>query len=163
MRCFCLPAELDAQDGVFGQQMCLAAAKRLAQMKDRLAGAPAQPRQPLGDQRAHPFGDVGAGKEGRAVAFGGDQFVKLFDLVADMNVERVLLQRAGIFDGDEHGWFPLGWLDRPCIAHAWLAPRNGRSISQELLLLDFFGSIALSWRHFDARGNNFAGADEAEG
>ena len=80
-----------------------------------------------------------------------------------MNVERVLLQRAGIFDGDEHGWFPLGWLDRPCIALGWLAPRNGWSISQELLLLDFFGRIALSWSHFDARGNNFAGADEAGG
>ena len=49
----------------------------------------------------------------QAVAFGGDQFVKLLDLVADMNVARVLLQRAGIFDRDEHGWFPwAGWIGR---------------------------------------------------
>jgi hypothetical protein len=45
--------------------------------------APAQPRQP--------FGDVGVGKEGRALTFGGDQFVKLLDPVADMNVNRIAL------------------------------------------------------------------------
>jgi hypothetical protein len=47
----------------------------------------------------HALGDVDLLKELDAVVFCSDQFVKLFDLVAELNGERIGLKLAGITDG----------------------------------------------------------------
>jgi len=86
------------------QEMGLAATHRLLQMKDGLAGEPRQPCEALGDQVLHALGNVRFLEESRAIALGGDQFVQLFNLIAELDRQGVGLERAGVADS-LHGCF----------------------------------------------------------
>lgn len=81
------------------EQMRFAATHRLIQMKDRLRGYAGEPRDTLRDEVLHALGDVRFLEEGGAVALGVDQFVELLDLVAELDRQRVGLERAGVADG----------------------------------------------------------------
>ena len=81
------------------EQVGLAAAHRLLEVEDRLGRGSGQPGNAFADQVLHALRDVRLLEEGRAVAFGGDQFVELLDLVAELDRQRIRLKLAGIADG----------------------------------------------------------------
>ena len=81
------------------EQVRLAAAHRLLEVKDRLRRSTGQPSDALGDQVLHALGDVRLLEERRAIAFGRDQLVELLDLVAELDRQRVWLKLAGVADG----------------------------------------------------------------
>jgi hypothetical protein len=84
-----------AQYGVLRQQteadeqVGLAAAHGLLEVKDALCGNASEPGYGLADEILHALGDVGLLKELAAIAFRRDQFVKLLDLVTELDAERI--------------------------------------------------------------------------
>ena len=68
-------------------------------MKDALGRDAGEPGNALADEVLHALGDVGLLEELGAVAFRRDQFVKLLDLIAELDGERIGLKLAGIADG----------------------------------------------------------------
>src|SRR5262245_2102314 len=81
------------------KEMRLPTAHRLLEMEDRLGGRAGETRNSFCDEILHALGDVGPLKKGLAVAFGVDQFVKLLNLVTQLDRKRIRLQLAGITDG----------------------------------------------------------------
>ena len=81
------------------KQVGLAAAHGLLEVKDGLRRNAGEPGHALADEVLHALGDVGLLEELRAVAFRSDQFVKLLDLVAELDRERIGLKLAGVADG----------------------------------------------------------------
>jgi hypothetical protein len=59
----------------------------------------AKPGYALAEEILHALGDVGLLEELAAIAFRRDQLVKLLDLVAELDAERIGLQLAGISNG----------------------------------------------------------------
>ena len=94
-----------AQYGVLRQQaeadeqVRLAAAHGLLEVKDALGRSASEPGQALADEVLHALGDVGFLEELGAVAFRSDQCIKLLDLVAELDGQRIGLQLTGITDG----------------------------------------------------------------
>ena len=60
-------------------------------MKDGLRRGSCQPGDAFADQVLHALGDVGFFEKGRAISFGVNQLIELFDLVAELNVQRIRL------------------------------------------------------------------------
>ena len=71
------------------EQMGLAAAHGLLEVKDGLRRGSRQARDALADEVLHALRDVRLLEERGAVAFGGDQLVELLDLVAELDRKRV--------------------------------------------------------------------------
>ena len=67
-------------------------------MKNTLGRHASEPSNALADEVLHALGDVGLLEELGAVTFHSDQFVKLLDLVAELDRERSGLKLAGIAD-----------------------------------------------------------------
>ena len=84
-----------AQYGVLRQQteadeqVGLAAAYGLLEVKDTLRGNASKPGYALADEILHALGDVGLLEELAAIAFRRDQFVQLLDLVTELDAERI--------------------------------------------------------------------------
>ena len=81
------------------EQVRLAAAHGLLEVKDALGRNASESGHALADEVLHALGDVGLLEELGAVAFRSDQFVKLLDLVAELDGQRIGLKLAGITDG----------------------------------------------------------------
>ena len=67
------------------EQVGLAATHGLLEVKDALGRHASEPGHALADEVLHALGDVGLLEELGAVAFRSDQFVKLLDLVAELD------------------------------------------------------------------------------
>ena len=84
-------AILLAQDGMFRQQakadeqVGLAAAHGLLEVKNALGRGASEPGYALADEVLHALGDVRLLEELGAVTFRSDQLVKLLDLVAELD------------------------------------------------------------------------------
>ena len=85
------------------QQVSLAAAHGLLEVENRLRRGAREPRDPFADQVLHAMRDEGFLEKLAPVAFRGDQLVQLFDLVAELDRDRVGLEFAGVADGFQ-GW-----------------------------------------------------------
>jgi len=81
------------------EEMRFPTAHCLFEVKDRLGGRAGETRNSFRDEILHALSDVGPLKKGLAVAFGVDQFVKLLNLVTQLDRKRIRLQLAGIADG----------------------------------------------------------------
>ena len=81
------------------EQVRLAAAHRLLEVKDGLRRSSRQPGDALADQVLHALRDVRLLEERRAIALGGDQLVELLDLVAELDRQGIRLKLAGVADG----------------------------------------------------------------
>ena len=82
------------------EEMRLPTAHRLLKVEDRLGGSACETGNPFTVMRLlHALGDVGPLKKGLTVALSVDQFVKLLDLVTQLDGKRIRLQLAGIADG----------------------------------------------------------------
>ena len=79
--------------------MGLAATHGLLEVKDALSRNASKPGHALADEVLHALSDVGLLEELGAVAFRSDQFIKLLDLVAELDGQRIGLRLAGITDG----------------------------------------------------------------
>src|SRR4029434_10601072 len=81
------------------EQVGLAAAHGLLEVKDALGRNAGESGHALANEVLHALGDVSLLEELGAVAFRSDQFVKLLDLVAELDGERIGMKLAGITDG----------------------------------------------------------------
>ena len=69
--------------------MGLAATHGLLEVKDALGRNASKPGHALADEVLHALGDEGLLEELGAVAFRGDELIKLLDLVAELDRERI--------------------------------------------------------------------------
>ena len=98
-------AVLLAQVRVFGDQACahyqvsLTAAHRLFEVENRIRRFAGQAFQGPAQQIPHARRDESLLVEGLSVAFGVDKLVQLFNLVADINGQRVWREYAGLLNG----------------------------------------------------------------
>jgi hypothetical protein len=81
------------------EQVRLATTHSLLKVKDALGRSASESGQSLADEVLHTLGDVRLLEELGAVAFRGDQLVKLLDLVAELDGQRSGLKLTGITDG----------------------------------------------------------------
>ena len=80
-----------SQQAETNEQVGLATAHRLLEMENRLRGSAGQPGGALADEIEHAMGYECLGKERLTIALGDYQLVKLLDLIAQFDVERVRL------------------------------------------------------------------------
>ena len=79
--------------------MGFAAAHGLLEVEDGLGRDAGQTGDALGNEVLHALSDGGPAKKRGAVAFSVDKLVKLFNLVAEFDGQRVGLEVAGVADG----------------------------------------------------------------
>ncbi|MGF1613543.1 MAG: hypothetical protein ACFCVA_06410 [Gammaproteobacteria bacterium] len=94
------------------QQVGLTATHGLLEVENRLRGGAGQAGDPLGDEVLHPLGKMGFLEKARAIPLGRNQLIELFDLVAELNGQRIRLKLAGIADGLHRGVPRIGGVAR---------------------------------------------------